>query len=145
MSSSSYNKDTLVQQTTTQHLEMRAWPEIDFVDDCDGCLFTATVHRKVGESSPKKSEILEELSITSGKTSGKILDALELDGELTIPELASMIGVTERSVERNIKKLQEQGRLRQGRPGKRRLLGSFMSYKEAKDLYSILQYRLERT
>lgn len=23
-----------------------AWPQIDFIDDRDGCLFTATVHRK---------------------------------------------------------------------------------------------------
>jgi len=78
-----------------------AWTEIDFIDDRDGCLFTATVHRKAETSSGK----------TSGKTSGKILTALKQDGNLTIPELASLIGVTERSIERNIKKLQEQGRL----------------------------------
>jgi len=36
---------------------------------------------------------------------------LKQDGNLTIPELASLIGVTERSIERNIKKLQEQGQL----------------------------------
>lgn len=34
-----------------------AWSEIDFIDDRDGCLFTATVHRKA--------------EISSGKTSGK--------------------------------------------------------------------------
>jgi len=27
-----------------------AWPEIDFIDDRDGCLFTATVHRKTVKS-----------------------------------------------------------------------------------------------
>jgi len=78
-----------------------AWTEIDFIDDRDGCLFTATVHRKAETSYGK----------TSGKTSGKILTALKQDGNLTIPELASLIGVTERSIERNIKKLQEQGQL----------------------------------
>ena len=56
------------------------------------------------------------LGKTSGKTSGKILAALEQDGNLTIPELASLIGVTERSIERNIKKLQKQGRLRREDP-----------------------------
>ncbi len=76
------------------------WPEIDFVDDRDGCMFTATVHR------------------TSGKTSGKILAALTQDGNLTIPELAALIGVTERSIERNIKNLQEQGLLRRIGPAK---------------------------
>jgi len=29
-----------------------AWSEIDFIDDQDGCLFTATVHRKV-KASPR--------------------------------------------------------------------------------------------
>jgi len=51
---------------------LEAWPEIDFADDRDGCLFTVTVHRKVGESSSKKSETPGELSKTSGKTSEKI-------------------------------------------------------------------------
>jgi len=87
---------------------LEAWPEIYFLDDRDGCLFTATVHRKAEISSEK----------TSGKTSGKILAALKLDGELTIPELADLIGVTERSIERNIRKLQEQGRLRRIGPAK---------------------------
>jgi ATP-dependent DNA helicase RecG len=95
-----------------------AWPQVDFIDDRDGCLFTATVHRKpVGEltlviRSPKTSGKM------SGKTSGKILAALKEDGYLTIPDLASMIGVTERSIERNIKKLQEQNRLRRIGPAK---------------------------
>jgi len=80
------------------------WPEIDFIDDRDGCLFTSTVHRKA--------------EISLGKTSGKILTALKQDGNLTIPELASLIGVTERSIERNIKKLQEQSRLLRVGPAK---------------------------
>lgn len=37
---------------------------------------------------------------------------------MTIPELAALIGVTERSIERNIKKLQEPGRLRRIGPAK---------------------------
>jgi len=55
---------------------------------------------------------------TSGKTSGKILDNLKEDEHLTIPELARLIGVTERSIERNIRKLQEQGLLRRVGPAK---------------------------
>jgi DeoR/GlpR family transcriptional regulator of sugar metabolism len=53
-----------------------------------------------------------------GENVGEIMAALEQDGNLTIPELASLIGVTERSIERNIKKLQEQGRLRRVGPAK---------------------------
>jgi ATP-dependent DNA helicase RecG len=91
---------------------LEAWPGIDFADDRDGCLFTVTVHRKTATSSGKTS------GKASGKTSGKILAALEQDEKLTIPELASLIGVTERSIERNIKKLQEQGSLRRVGPAK---------------------------
>ncbi|MFP4382256.1 MAG: winged helix-turn-helix transcriptional regulator [Candidatus Sumerlaeia bacterium] len=55
---------------------------------------------------------------TSGKTSGKILDILKQDAHLTIPELAHLIGVTERSIERNLRKLQDQGLLRRIGPAK---------------------------
>jgi len=34
---------------------LEAWPEIDFIDDRDGCLFTATVHRKAVKSSKNSS------------------------------------------------------------------------------------------
>ena len=88
-----------------------AWPEIDFIDDRDGCLFTATVPRDANTSSRKMNALPGGLEKTSGKTSGKILAALVEDVNLTIPELAALIGVTERSIERNIKKLQEQRRV----------------------------------
>ncbi|MEN8760438.1 MAG: winged helix-turn-helix transcriptional regulator [Desulfobacterales bacterium] len=54
----------------------------------------------------------------SGKTSGKILDILRQHEHLTIPELARLIGVTERSIERSIRKLQDQGLLRRVGPAK---------------------------
>jgi ATP-dependent DNA helicase RecG len=93
---------------------LQAWPRIDFTDDHDGCLFTAAVHRKpAGELI-----VVNGLLKTSGKTSGKILATLKEDGRLTIPELAAMIGVTERSIERNIQKLQEANRLRRVGPAK---------------------------
>lgn len=47
----------------------------------------------------------------SGKTSGKILDLISENNAITIPELSSKIGVTERTIERNLKKLQEQKKL----------------------------------
>ncbi|RLB72744.1 MAG: hypothetical protein DRH03_04210 [Deltaproteobacteria bacterium] len=49
---------------------------------------------------------------TSGKTSGKILEAVRQNSVITIPELAIHIGVTERSIERNIQKLQANNLLR---------------------------------
>ncbi len=44
-----------------------------------------------------------------GKTSGMILDACRETPSITIPELAEQIGVTERSIQRNIQKLQAEG------------------------------------
>jgi ATP-dependent DNA helicase RecG len=56
-------------------------------------------------SSPTKTEK------TSGKTSGKILTYIKENNKVAIPELAQIIGITERSVEKNIQKLQEQNKL----------------------------------
>lgn len=49
---------------------------------------------------------------TSGITSGKILDLITENNLITIPEMASLIKVTERSIERNIQKLQAEGMLK---------------------------------
>jgi ATP-dependent DNA helicase RecG len=48
---------------------------------------------------------------SSVKTSVKILQAILENAEITIPDLADRVGITTRSVERNIRKLQEEKRL----------------------------------
>ena len=55
---------------------------------------------------------------TSEKTSEKILAAVARTPEITIQELAAHIGVTARSIERNLSKLQAEGRLRRIGPDK---------------------------
>jgi hypothetical protein len=54
----------------------------------------------------------------SAKTSGKILEACRERPSITISELAELIGVTERSIQRNIQKLQagNHGGLRRNSP-----------------------------
>ncbi|MFN4944195.1 MAG: AsnC family transcriptional regulator, partial [Akkermansiaceae bacterium] len=52
------------------------------------------------------------------KTSGKIVALMSSNAQITIPELAESIGVTERSVERTIKKLQLEGHIRRIGPAK---------------------------
>ena len=97
---------------------LEQWPQIDFVDDREGCLFTATIYRNeiegfvvssdpesVGKTSGKRRESV-------GKVAGEILLAIEHNNAITIPQLASLIGVTERSIERNIQKLQAVNRLK---------------------------------
>ena len=101
---------------------LEKWPAIDFTDDHDGCLFTATVHRKLVEEL-ELVDIAPEVSLkvetssgrrreSVGKTSGKILDACREKPSITIPELAELIGITERSVQRNMQNLQKHGLLR---------------------------------
>jgi len=87
---------------------LTAWPTIDFASDHEACLFTATVHRQV----------LVETVETSGKRSRKILSAVRQNRQVTIPDLAALIGIFERSVERNIQKLQDQCHLRRIGPAK---------------------------
>ena len=101
---------------------LEKWPAIDFIDDHDGCLFTATVHRKpvdeleLADIAPDVSLKVETSSgrcrLSVGKASGKLLDACREKPSITIPELAELIGITERSVQRNMQNLQKQGLLR---------------------------------
>jgi len=81
-----------------------AWPGIDFVDDRDGCLFTAAVHRKEMASSEKSSE--------------KILSLLKTEPELAAREIGRRIGVSSRAVEKQIANLRREGRLRRIGPPK---------------------------
>ena len=62
--------------------------------------------------SEKTSEKLSE------KTSEKILRILKQSPEMTIGQSSSAIGITTRSIERNLKKLKETGRLRRVGPDK---------------------------
>ena len=55
---------------------------------------------------------------TSGKTSGKIIDVVRQNPQITIPELATLLGVTPRSIERNLQKLQAENRLTRIGPAK---------------------------
>lgn len=50
--------------------------------------------------------------IMSGKVSGKILAAIARQPGIAIPQLAELIGVSSRTIERHLRKLQELGQLR---------------------------------
>jgi predicted HTH transcriptional regulator len=67
--------------------------------------------KNVGREIDKRRETV--------KTSGKILEACRERNTITIPELAAWIGISERSIERNIQKLQQNGLLKRagGRKG----------------------------
>jgi ATP-dependent DNA helicase RecG len=67
---------------------------------------------KYGETTQKSSQK------TSVKTSVKIIEAIRQNSDITIPELAELTGVTARSVERNVQRLQLENRLRRVGPDK---------------------------
>ncbi len=43
----------------------------------------------------------------SGKMSGKIVELIQNNSSITIPEMASIVGVTERTIRRKLQNLQE--------------------------------------
>ena len=98
------------------------WPDISFTDDREGCLFTATVYRKEMEYLRKTVGDVASMQKTPGKTPGKTPDMILLllreNPILSIPELADKIGKSESAVERAIRKLRREDRLKRIGPDK---------------------------
>ncbi len=98
------------------------WPEIDFVDDNDGCLFTAVVHRKAKAVSPASAGLTGEFPASSQKSSQrssqKIIELMRGDPEITIAELAQQLGISDRAVKKQITKLKQQDLIRRVGPDK---------------------------
>ncbi|ABW66060.1 ATP-binding protein [Desulfosudis oleivorans] len=63
----------------------------------------------VEEATPTETEASGKRRENVGKVSGKILDACRENPSITIPEMAELIGITERSIQRNIQKLKTDG------------------------------------
>ena len=87
-------------------------PDIDYEFAGLMVTFRAEIEEKVEETRVKTTRK------TSGKTSGKILELMKFNREITIPEMALEIGVTERSIERNIQNLQKKGIIQRIGPAK---------------------------
>jgi ATP-dependent DNA helicase RecG len=89
------------------------WPEIDFSDDRDGCLFTVTIHRK-----PVEELMLVEKGALKARIKGQpdlvndLLNTLRADPTADYLSLAHTLGVSEATVKRHIQKLKQLDRLR---------------------------------
>ncbi len=94
---------------------LEEWRDIDFADDREGCLFTATVRRKVMIGSEEPDAGSEK---SSEKSSEKILALLKTTPKLAAREIADALGITQRAVEKQIAKLREEGRIRRIGPAK---------------------------
>lgn len=97
---------------------LKAWPDIDFVNDHEGCLFTATVKRKALEELTLMESSPTIPATMSGKMSGKILEALRHNNTQTTPQLAERLGVTTRTIERAIADMRKAGLIRRVGPAK---------------------------
>jgi len=83
--------------------------------DIDGPVFTTVIplpmEEVAGQVETTSGIESEKRRYNVGITSEKILQTIEQNASITISELASLIGVTERFIERNIQKLQSLGLL----------------------------------
>lgn len=77
---------------------LEEWPFIDFTDDREGCLFTATVNRH-GDSG-------------FGKSTEQIIALIRGNPEITIQGMAQQTGLTERAIKTQIGKLKAENRIR---------------------------------
>ncbi|MDR1472624.1 MAG: winged helix-turn-helix transcriptional regulator [Synergistaceae bacterium] len=85
--------------------------------------YVKVVVGKESKMSGKRKKCRER----DAETPGKILEACRERSTITIPELAVLIGKSERSIERNIKKLRQDGLLKRtgGRKGGHWEVGGF--------------------
>jgi len=95
---------------------LEKWEDIDFVDDHEGCLFTATVYRKPVEELElvEKHVLTDQRSDLSGRSDpiNDLLNVLRFDPSAGYTALAERLGVSEATVKRNIQKLKRQNRIR---------------------------------
>lgn len=98
------------------------WAPIEFTDDHEGCLFTATVTRKpvetldlVEENDPKnapKSRDLKGHLMGQNDPINDLLSKIEVTPHADYATLARALHVSEATVKRNLQKLKQQGRVR---------------------------------
>jgi len=100
---------------------LEKWPAIDFTDDHDGCLFTATVHRKaveeldLADKGALKVHIKRQTAPIKAPLSDlqvQLLDFIRSNPAVSYDELADMTKKDRTTVMRNMGKLKEAGILR---------------------------------
>jgi ATP-dependent DNA helicase RecG len=100
------------------------WPDITFADDHDGCLFTATVRRKVlpapAVSSPETTQTSVVKTVVKAvvKTRDRILLKVSQNPVITREALSQETGLSIRGVEWNLSVLKTEGKIRRVGPDK---------------------------
>ncbi len=100
---------------------LAVWPNIDFVDDRDGCLFTATIHRKPPEElgvtdkgalKVQKQASNAPINAPITELQVQILDFIRSNPTVSYDELAGLVHKDRSTIIRNIGRLKETGFLR---------------------------------
>ena len=81
---------------------LSSWPDIEFADDRDGCLFTATVHRK-----PVNGGVNGGVSGGVSTESIYLLVLIQAQPGIKTSELVSQTGKPQRTIERWLKRLKD--------------------------------------
>ena len=104
----------LPEQAANEKGSMEAWPQIEFTDDREGCLFTVIVHRKEVDRSVKTRSSPK----SSPKTEDKIVERIRQDVFITTEKLGENLGISKRAILKQIEKLKKQGHLRRIGPAR---------------------------
>jgi predicted HTH transcriptional regulator len=97
---------------------LQDWPQTQFIDDRDGCLFTSLVERPV-ISSPRKKEILKEhapinapINAPLSELQEQILKVMEESPWIAYEDIAVKLEKDRSTIKRNIQQLKTLGVLR---------------------------------
>lgn len=98
---------------------LAAWPQIEFINDQEGCLFTATIYRRpvnnlgkaIGAAGDRKGSPIGS-PISSPKTEDRIIELIRQDATISTEALGTVLGISKRAILKQIEKLKNQGRLR---------------------------------
>ena len=89
---------------------LSSWPDIEFSDDRDGCLFTATVHRNAPVNAP--------VNAPEPSLQVQLLNLVRSNPQLSYDKLAALTQKDRTTIMRNMAKLKAQGRLKRIGPAK---------------------------
>ena len=98
---------------------LEQWPEIEFSDDREGCLFTSTVKRKQAgvQETTDKGAVTGQIKGQSATLSGQddsindLLNAIKDNPAADYQTLAETLGVSEATIKRKIQQLKQQNRI----------------------------------
>ena len=93
---------------------LSSWPDIEFSDDRDGCLFTATVHRNAPINAPVNAPI----NAPEPSLQVQLLNLVRSNPKLSYDKLAALTQKDRTTIMRNMAKLKAQGRLKRIGPAK---------------------------